>query len=257
MSNLSQFVLNHTEFFDGVEWQKYIQKNNPNSFQFYNSIISRYHNKISRGDLLRLAQYAIISIYPNCRGYSTITMMDFIAGVFIWGLSSTRAKGPKNVDLGDSNHQALVRKAIIYLCDKNLSDKVRIEKAYLELIKIKNLGPSFLTKILYFLSTSLKYHFKYLLKPFPIILDQFILKSMTYFVGKNQIANYIYTAKNNILQFQDTAGTPNQNLKVVRRYLNCCDLYTSKASALNLEPDTLEYLMFFEAKKIGPAYQKA
>lgn len=259
MAVFRQMTLNQTTYFDGNEWLAYFQ--GKPSFQYYHAVSKRFNDKINRGDLLRLAQDAILKSRCNSGSNSNQNaLFDFIAAVIVWGMGSTRANGPIDVELSNSYVQQSIIRAVTVLSDP--SKPSRVLDSYLTLLKIDELGPSFLTKILYFIALSRKYHFNDVIDPFPIIADQFLNKAVTRLVKKSDIKTYLLTRKrrnsnSRYIVFWETKTKNNQlaNQNMAHRYIKICELIQTISRNISIEPDDFEYILFKEAKLLGPAYE--
>ena len=173
--------------------------------------LDRFDSRVSRGDLFELAREC--AEFPN----DLPLHRQAFFGVMLWGYGHTARWGPGRVARILTAQQF---DNALLTTQHDLAEG-RIEEAYRQL-RLPQLGPAFLTKILYFLGSAYRDR-----HPVPLIIDQFVAATLDWLLGSRKYFRW--------------AGPLAHDLGGYVRYVEAMHGWSS---VLEYKPDQLEMFLW-------------
>ena len=176
--------------------------------------LHRFGSRVTRGDLFKLAS--------ECAESSNDLRLHRQAflGVMLWGYGRKTRWGPNRVARVLAAQQS---GDVLLSIQQDLADG-RLEQAYGRLL-LPELGPPFLTKVLYFLGSAHRDR-----HPVPLIIDQFVAATLDWLLGSSRYFRWGGTA---------LAHDP-------VRYVRYVEAMHGWSKVLECKPDQLEMFFWYQ-----------
>jgi hypothetical protein len=186
--------------------------------------LGRFGSRVSRADLFKAAREC--AERPN----DLPLHRQVFLGVMLWGYGRTPRWGPGRVAHIVADQQF---DAALLTIQQDLAGG-RLEEAYRRL-QLPQLGPTFLSKVLYFLGSAYRDR-----HPVPLIIDQFVAATLDWLLGSRKYFRWAGTTL-----AHDPGG-----------YVRYIGAVHGWSRALECEPDQLE-MFLWEQRENGPLWRAA